>query len=88
MGIRDGERVELVVDGAWFEKVPWSRRGYLEKVSYADRAGATVRATRSFLEEKLKPIGARPGYSIASLFLPWHPIPAPLFDGFRSLPAT
>ena len=60
----------------------------LEKVSHADRAGATVRATRSFLEEKLEPIGARPGYSIASLFLPWHPIPAPFFDGFRSLPAT
>jgi len=38
--------------------------------------------------EKLKPIGACPGYSIASLFLPWHLIPAPFFDGFRSLPAT
>ena len=43
MGIRDGERVELVVEGAWFEKCPWSRRGYLEKVSYADRAGTKVR---------------------------------------------
>jgi hypothetical protein len=26
MGIRDGERVELVVEGAWFEKFPWSRQ--------------------------------------------------------------
>jgi hypothetical protein len=26
MGIRDGERVELVVEGAWFEKFAWSRQ--------------------------------------------------------------
>ena len=47
-----------------------------------------MRSTRSFLDEKLKPIGACPGYSIARLFLPWHLIPAPFFDGFSSLPAT
>ena len=26
MGIKDGERVELVIEGAWFEKFPWSRQ--------------------------------------------------------------
>ncbi len=26
MAIRDGERVELVVEGAWFEKFSWSRQ--------------------------------------------------------------
>lgn len=26
MAIRDGERVELVVEGAWFEKFAWSRQ--------------------------------------------------------------
>jgi hypothetical protein len=26
VGIKDGERVELVIEGAWFEKFPWSRQ--------------------------------------------------------------
>src|SRR5712692_10297046 len=42
---------------------------------------------RSFLHKKFKSIGACSGYSIASLFLPGHPIPAPFFYGFSSLPA-
>src|ERR1700687_4524698 len=40
-----------------------------------------------FLHKKFKPIGAGSGDSIASLFLPGHLIPAPLFNGFGSLPA-
>src|SRR5438094_3430558 len=42
----------------------------------------------SFLQKKFKPIGACSGYSIASLFLPGHLIPATLFNDFSSLPAT
>jgi hypothetical protein len=33
----------------------------------------------SFLDKKIKPIGACSGYSIASLFLPGHLIPATFF---------
>src|SRR3989449_254141 len=42
----------------------------------------------SFLQKKFKPIGACSGYSIASLFLPGHPIPATFFNDFSFLPAT
>src|SRR5437899_13017734 len=42
----------------------------------------------SFLEKKFQPIGACSGDSIASLFLPGHPIQASLFNGFSSVPAT
>src|SRR6266481_10185707 len=42
----------------------------------------------SFLQKKFKPIGACSGYSITSLFLPGHLIPATFFNGFSSLPAT
>ena len=38
MGIRDGERVELVVEGAWFEKFAWSRQ--LLNPELDQRAGA------------------------------------------------
>src|SRR5437867_5785533 len=41
-----------------------------------------------FLIKKFTPIGACSGYSIASLFLPGHLIPATLFNDFSSLPAT
>ena len=41
----------------------------------------------SFLDQKIKPIGACSGYSIASLFLPGHPIPATFFNELSSLPA-
>jgi len=41
----------------------------------------------SFLHKKFKSVGARSGYAIASLFLPGHPIPATLFNGFSSRPA-
>jgi hypothetical protein len=80
-GISKGSRSREIERGV-------TSRGDPEHVSDADRAGAMVRSTRSFLEEKLKPIGACPGYSIASLFLPGHLIPAPFFDGFCSLPAS
>src|SRR3970282_1991893 len=42
----------------------------------------------SFLDKKFKPIGTCSGYSIVSLFLPGHLIPATLFNDFSSLPAT
>src|SRR5207302_1020635 len=42
----------------------------------------------SFLEKKCQPIGACSGDSIASFFLPGHPIPATFFNDFSSLPAT
>src|SRR3990172_9098754 len=42
----------------------------------------------SFLDKKIKPIGACSGYSIASLFLPGHLIPATFFNDFSSLPGT
>src|SRR2546422_10892206 len=42
----------------------------------------------SFLDKKFEPIGACSGYSIASLFLPGHLIPATFFNDFSSLPAT
>src|SRR5579864_991951 len=42
----------------------------------------------SLLHKKFKPIGACSGYRIVSLCLPGHLIPATLFNGFRSLPAT
>jgi hypothetical protein len=51
------------------------------------RGKAQAHAAASFLHKKFKPIGARSGYAIASLFLPGHPIPATLFNGFSSLPA-
>jgi hypothetical protein len=38
MGIGDGERVELVVEGAWFEKFAWSRQ--LLNPELEQRAGA------------------------------------------------
>jgi len=42
----------------------------------------------SFLEKKFKPIDACSGYSVASLCLPGHLIPATFFNDFSSLPAT
>src|SRR5437016_13937981 len=41
-----------------------------------------------FLIKKSRPIGACSGYSIASLCLPGHRIPATFFNDFSSLPAT
>src|SRR2546426_1373461 len=52
------------------------------------RGKAQAHVAISFLHKKLKPIGACSGYSIASLFLPGHPIPATFFNDFSSLPAT
>jgi hypothetical protein len=48
---------------------------------------AQAQAPISFLHKKFEPIGACSGYTITSLFLPGHPIPATLFKGFSSLPA-
>ena len=42
--------------------------------------------TNSFFDKKFKPIGACSGYSIASLFLPGHSIPAPFFNYVSSRP--
>ncbi len=42
----------------------------------------------SFLDKKIKPIGACSRHSITSLFLPGHLIPATFFNDFSSLPAT
>src|SRR5258708_39712582 len=42
----------------------------------------------SFLDKKVEPIGACSRYSIASLLLPRHLIPAAFFNDFGSLPAA
>src|SRR6266852_6711373 len=52
------------------------------------RGKAQAHVPISFLHEKFKPVGACSGYSIASLFLPGHLVPAAFFNGFSSLPAT
>ena len=52
------------------------------------RGKAQAQAPISFLHKKFKPIGACSGYSIVSLFLAGHLIPAPLFNGLSSLPAV
>lgn len=44
--------------------------------------------TNSFFDKKFKSIGTSSGYSIVSLFLPGHFIPAPLFNEFSSRPGT
>src|SRR5439155_5024729 len=53
-----------------------------------DDGKAQAHVPISFLDKKCKPIGARSGYSRASLFLPGHLIPTTFFNDFSSLPAA
>ena len=51
------------------------------------RIGATWPLNLSlFLDQNFKPVGACSAYSVASLFLLGHLIPAPFFNEFSSLP--
>ena len=55
MAIRDGERVELVIEGAWFEKFPWSRQ--LLDPTLNQRPGAPAFAIASMIVRLDHPAG-------------------------------